>query len=601
MHSPDSDLPLDPDRTQRIQHVSLELEVHHHRYVWILLVYHRDGVETAVLKSGDAIVVGREAPAHVVIPEASLSRRHARFSRRDSSLLVEDLGSTNGTWIGDKRISESIHIEPGIEVSLGGVCAIVSIQSVTGTSDLQQTGVDAHDVFRYALDAEIVRTRFFRRSLAVLFVRSPKTGVHRWCTEFRKQMRPVDRMGLYSTDAVEVLMPEATREEAEVAFRSFLEKRALGLELVCGIATFPQDGASSATLTAASREAAVGAARPSLASPNASIVAQSASMRAVVDTATRLARSSIHVLLQGETGAGKEVIARLIHERSARSKQPMVTVHCGGMALTLTESTLFGHEKGAFTGAIAQHKGVFEVANGGTVFLDEIGELPPSTQATLLRVLESKQIVRVGSTKDIRVDVRIVAATHRDLDAMCERGEFRRDLFFRLNTAPLKLPALRDRPEDIEPLARHFLKRAAEANNVNVPQVDDKAIALLRAYSWPGNVRELRNVMERAVAITESDVITERELPEEMRRVSTVSVPPADDGSAVWPVNEGLHERMKRFEREQIMAALRAVGGRQVEAATSLNVAHRTLQHRMKLLGIKRRSGTYVVADSEED
>jgi len=204
------------------------------------------------------------------------------------------------------------------------------------------------------------------------------------------------------------------------------------------------------------------------------------------------------------TGTGKEVLARLIHEGGPRRDKPLVAVNCGAIPAELLESTLFGHERGAFTGAGQQQKGLFEAADGGTIMLDEVGELPAAAQVALLRVLEEKRVRRVGATREIEVDVRVIAATHRDLEAMVEARSFRRDLFYRLNGVDVTLPPLRARREDIAPLAERFLKKAAKANGREVRSIAPEAMVLLKEYGWPGNVRELRNAVERAVVIAEA-------------------------------------------------------------------------------------------------
>jgi DNA-binding NtrC family response regulator len=272
------------------------------------------------------------------------------------------------------------------------------------------------------------------------------------------------------------------------------------------------------------------------------------------------------------------------------------------------ESTLFGHERGSFTGASQLHKGVFEAADGGTLLLDEVGELSAATQAALLRVLETKRVMRVGSTREVDVDVRILAATHRDLEAMCESGTFRQDLYFRLSTMTLKIPPLRDRSEDIAPLAARFLKQACKANDSAVRAIDRDALSLLERYTWPGNVRELRSAIERAVVIAEGDTIMASDLPDRIRMAGgslpTPMPPPAGGGIAApqaarpdeaaapsadpEPPAGSLKDRLESIEAALVVEALRAAGWNQTEAARRLNLPLRTLQHKIKALGIKK-------------
>jgi len=298
------------------------------------------------------------------------------------------------------------------------------------------------------------------------------------------------------------------------------------------------------------------------------------------------------VLLSGETGSGKEVVARAIHEGGPRASKPLICVNCGGIPAQLVESTLFGHEAGAFTGAGARAKGVFEAADGGTVLLDEIGELPAPAQAALLRVLESRRFSRVGSTEEIEVDVRILAATHRDLEERCRDGRFREDLLYRLNARTLTTPPLRDRPEEIPSLAARFIEQANSDNGCAVVGLDSDALELLARYPWPGNVRELRNAMARAVVIAEGDRIGPADLPERVRGTSLE--PAGTDAEALFaglPAPgevQDLKEELARFEADLILQALEASQGDRTRAAERLGLPVRTLAYKMKAHGIRK-------------
>jgi DNA-binding NtrC family response regulator len=293
----------------------------------------------------------------------------------------------------------------------------------------------------------------------------------------------------------------------------------------------------------------------------------------------------IPVLIQGETGTGKEVVARQIHERGPRAGKPMLCVNCAAIPDQLTESTLFGHEKGAFTGADRRQRGAFERADGGTLLLDEVGELSAGAQASLLRVLETGHISRVGGGEEIPVDVRVLAATHRDLEAMCRAGGFRQDLLFRINTMTLKIPPLRQRGEEIEPLALAFLQQANEANGCQVSGISPEALELLRRHSWPGNVRELRNVIHRAVVIALGPQITPEDLPEELAGAGGPAAAPL-------PIQEqeagdlDFKTRVQQFEIGLIRQALASTSGNQTEAAKLLRIPLRTLAHKVKTFGI---------------
>ena len=289
----------------------------------------------------------------------------------------------------------------------------------------------------------------------------------------------------------------------------------------------------------------------------------------------RVADSSSPVLVTGETGTGKELVARALHEQSPRRKQPFVAVNCGAISPGLMESELFGHIKGAFTGADRERKGLFGAADKGTLFLDEIGELPMELQPKLLRVLQEGEIRQVGANKTTSVDVRVVTATARDLQQEVEEGRFRDDLFYRLNVINLHLPPLRDRREDIPLLAKHFTELAASREGLAVPEIDDDVLETLRAHAWPGNVRELQNFMEKALIFCRGQRLTLKDLPWEVRREPRDS----DD-------NFSLKKAAVRLEKEYIRKALAATEGNRTRAAKLLEISHRALLYKMKDYGI---------------
>jgi transcriptional regulator with GAF, ATPase, and Fis domain len=284
------------------------------------------------------------------------------------------------------------------------------------------------------------------------------------------------------------------------------------------------------------------------------------------------------VLLQGETGTGKELFARTLHEQSPRRTRPLVKVNCAALTPSLVESELFGHEKGAFTGALQRRVGRFELAHGGTLFLDEVGELPPDVQAKLLRVLQEHEMERVGGTHTIRVDVRVVAATNRDLEAEVRANRFRADLFFRLNVFPITIPPLRERRADIPALGAAFLAALAPRLGGTPKTVDADALVYLQTYDWPGNVRELHNVLERASILTRGTVIRRADLPE---LASRSEAPPAPDLE-----RRSLKDRVHAYERSLVVAALRRANGNQSEAARLLRTSRATLQYKMKAFGL---------------
>jgi DNA-binding NtrC family response regulator len=297
----------------------------------------------------------------------------------------------------------------------------------------------------------------------------------------------------------------------------------------------------------------------------AGILTRSPRMQEVLRIVDRVAPTDSSVLVLGESGTGKELVARAIHERSTRASRPFVPIHCGALPREVLESELFGHEKGAFTGALSAKPGLIELADGGTLFLDEIGEMEPDSQVKLLRILESRCFYRVGGTRPRRVDLRLVAATNRDLAEAMKVGQFRQDLYYRINTITVPLPPLRDRPEDVALLALHFV----EANAAYGPKrLGSAALACLEAYTWPGNVRELEHAIERAAILSKGEEIQPADLPPEIARGGAVTAPPAA-GS------------LEAMERQHIVSTLREVGGHRGKAAALLQVDPKTLYRKV--------------------
>jgi two-component system response regulator FlrC len=344
-----------------------------------------------------------------------------------------------------------------------------------------------------------------------------------------------------------LLKPLANPDELRLAVRRVLEERRL---------------ADEATTLRQATEAVF---------PFGEIVAGDPKMQAALELARSVAPTDSTVLVTGETGTGKELVARLIHRWSPRADQAFVAVNCAALAETLLESELFGHEKGAFTGAIAQRRGRFEMAHGGTLFLDEVGEMSPALQAKLLRVLQERTLERVGGTKTVTVDVRVIGATNRDLQQMVATRTFRDDLFYRLSVFPIPLPPLRERPSDIIPLAEHILGQVTRRLGKRIIGFSPEAATTLTQYRWPGNIRELQNVVERAAILCQADHIEPAHL-----NLSAPSLPAADDAPKI----------LKDLEREAIVSALAACHGNRREAAKQLGIGLRTLYIRLREYGI---------------
>lgn len=314
----------------------------------------------------------------------------------------------------------------------------------------------------------------------------------------------------------------------------------------------------------------------------AGMIGTSPAMRELFGMIRAVAPSEASVLVLGESGTGKELVARALHEGSPRSARRLVTVNCAALAENLLESELFGHEKGAFTGAQRQRDGLFVQADGGTMFMDEIGEMPLALQAKLLRALQQGEVQRLGSDRPVRVDVRIIAATNRDLEAEVRSGNFREDLYYRLNVIALRVPALRERPEDIPLLARHFLGRFAQRNRKAFRGFSPRAMDLMLRHDWPGNVRELENAVERAVILAPGDMVTERDLPAGLRAAEAAGGP-GHEGAAH---DSAAGQSLEDAEREAIARTLEQVGHNKSEAARVLGVTRVTLRSKMRKFGL---------------
>jgi DNA-binding NtrC family response regulator len=307
------------------------------------------------------------------------------------------------------------------------------------------------------------------------------------------------------------------------------------------------------------------------------IVGSSAAIKKLHVFLERVAATNATILINGESGTGKELAARMVHALSPRAGRPFVAINCAAVPENLLESEFFGHEKGAFTGAVGRHEGVFERAHTGTLFLDEVAEMAPSTQARMLRVLENRSFTRVGGTEEVKVDVRLIAATHRDLRELVASGSFREDLLYRLSVIQTRLPPLRERREDIPELVRHFCDVLGDDMGRHVARIADDAVEVLTRYRWPGNVRELRNVVERALVLGDGPVLELDDLPPEL----ALAGPPSDAlGASLVKPDKILP--LAELETQAISAALAATGGNKARAAALLGIDRTTLYRKLK-------------------
>lgn len=314
------------------------------------------------------------------------------------------------------------------------------------------------------------------------------------------------------------------------------------------------------------------------------IIAQSQSMKSIFETVKKLANFNTTILITGESGTGKELVARAVHYNSPRRNMPFVAINCGAIPENLMESELFGHKKGAFTDASRDKKGLFEEASGGTIFLDEIGEMPLHLQVKLLRALQEQQIRRVGDEEVIKVDLRVIAATLRNLEDDIIDGRFRDDLYYRLNVVSINIPPLRERPEDIEILSNHFLRKHARALGIEIKTIDSRAMQQLKSYKWRGNVRELENCIERAIVLCEGSAIDFNSLPEIVRNYH------AGGGEKyskdISEDNLSIKQRTRNLEIDLILKALKKTSGNRTHAAKILEISHRALLYKLKEYGL---------------
>jgi len=544
-----------------------------------ILVSGPDVHEAIALPDMGTLSVGRDDDADIRVPDPSSSRQHALL-HVGATVEIEDLGSTNGTRVGATRIParQRIPLSVGQSVIIGGVTLVLQQQWVRST----KARVRSHGYFYDRMIEDCARAEAdAKTSLGLLRVHLDAAADEaRSVDVVAALMRPGDLLATYAPREYEVLLPDSGQDKClEIAERIGRALQEVGVGPSLGVACFPQDGASPGALMAhacakvrGSRDEAAGGA-----------VVCDPAMRAVYQRARQAAQSSANVLILGETGVGKEVLANFIHSESRRAAKPFVKFNCAAMAETLLDSELFGHERGAFTGAVKAHKGVIEAADNGTLFIDEVGEMSPPMQAKLLRALGQGEIVRVGSTAVAKVDVRFIAATNRDLANEVKAGRFREDLFYRLAVFELMVPPLCERKSEIEPLARKFLSDLCMGIGRQPPDISAAAQALLLRYDWPGNIRELRNVIERALALCPGSTITPEHLPQEKLGEISEEAP----NGVVSPVGPESSEELVA-ERRAVEAALEKCAGNQKRAAELLGISRGTLVNRLKQFKIPR-------------
>jgi two-component system response regulator AtoC len=555
-----------------------------------LVVVEGDSVTVHDLPETGSVGVGRGAEANVQLADPSASAQHARLHVAGGRIEIEDLGSRNGVQVRGQRIAagERIALAPGEAAMLGSAVLLVQRKS----RRLQQRRPLPHGYFelRLAEECELAQGGGGGGTFSVARLDVDRDGpADSFLETAAELLRPSDILGTYGPSAYEILLRRTTPEAAERALAPLREKlRQLDANPRLSIAHFPSDGQTAHALI---EKACAGIRPPAASAVRPGVIVLDDRMRQVYRLAEKAAVGTINVLILGETGVGKEILAETVHRASKRAERPFLCLNCAALTENLLESELFGHERGAFTDAKVAKPGLLESAAGGTVFLDEIGEMSASLQAKLLRVIETKQVTRVGGLRPIPIDVRFLAATHRDLVQEIRDKRFRSDLYYRLNGLSLEIPPLRERRLEIRPLADAFLADfAKQSGQTRAPRVTEEAAALLESYAWPGNIRELRNVMERALLLSDGGAVEPDHLPLETLGTKADPALPFSGGDIFDDpgVPEVALSPEQSAERARVLDALRAEGGNQSRAARRLGISRNTLLARLETFGIPR-------------
>ena len=565
----------------------------------VLVVMSSTGVTEFDLLPGE-LTVGRSPTCQIAIDSVSVSRAHARVDVSAAGILVHDLQSTNGTFVNGTHVTEPVPLRDGDAVRFGEIVAHVKARRATPSA---ADKIISEHAFEQRIAEEADRCVRYDRSLAVLAIETATSAASVQIV-VSSLLRSLDTAVVRGAERIDVLAPECDRDQAAIMARRLVDGLAAAdIRVRIGVATFPGDAPSPSSLGAAAEMAlasvtigAVGTAREGvrhLSLGGREVVLAEPAMTRLFAMIERVGRTNAPVLVRGETGSGKEIVAEAVHELSTRACRRLIRINCAAMPSHLVESELFGHVRGAFSGADRDKAGLFEEAVGGTLFLDEIGELEYGLQAKLLRVLEDGRIRRVGATSETFVDVRVIAATNRDLKVETQHGRFRLDLYYRLTAIVLHVPPLRERTREIPLLVERFVLEATVGREP--PRVSPQAMALLRAHTWPGNVRELRNVIQRALVACDDDEIRPEHihldaavLDGAVRQRRASQRPPFDEPMIKVPrVSSALSEDLRELEKQRIVAALEECGGNQTHAAKLLQMPRRTLVYKLRALDIR--------------
>ncbi|CAN5867573.1 hypothetical protein BH11MYX4_BH11MYX4_37260 [soil metagenome] len=563
-----------------------------------------DQVTAHPLPASGEIALGRGAD--IVIPHVNISRRHVAV-RAGASLEVSDLGSTNATTL------DGAALEPNVWMPLrAGDIVVAGGEALIMIHDGEARSVPTRHIGREWLEREVSeRVSEYERSgtpFGVLTVTSRST--RRWIDVLAGVLLDRDRLVVMGDTEAALVLANRTEDQAQAIQRTLdAHLGRIAANAKVGLRHCPDDGTTTEAIVG--EPVADNRLHRTTMRPTGPLV-RNAAMVNLYSLVDEVAPSHVTVLILGETGVGKDVLANALHVRSPRAAAAFVSLNCGAMPETLLESELFGHERGAFTGAVTSKPGLLETAEGGTIFLDEVGEMPLATQAKFLRVLEDRTVRRVGALKPRAIDVRVVSATNRDLQKDIAQGRFRADLSYRLNGLSFVVPPLRERADEIAVLAAHFITNAAAVLGKPVPKLGGEALACLEAYPWPGNIRELRNVIERAVLLSRGRSITPDLFPPELnvqpaRSATTTGKPaPAPAGIDVDEVDEvdagpttfppagntrRLLEAVELIEKAGIIDALAKCNGNQTRAAQLLGISRRVLINRIERYDLPRPRG----------
>jgi two-component system, NtrC family, response regulator AtoC len=552
------------------------------------VIVHEEGVTSHPLPEGATrLTIGRAEGCDIVIDDPLLSRVHAALHITGAAFAVEDLGSANGTFLRESRLAPGERTSLGLNEAVGLGSAMLIVQPRFRA--LRATWVRGHDYFEGRLGEECARARRRQRSFALLHMHItesiPEDRVASVCAEV---LDGSDVVGRYGNDRYEALLVEDADEVESVVEQLVRELGADHARI--GTAIYPRDGLDPDTLMTRAIADARGEGDDRAGTDK--LILLDSAMKNLYELANRVARGDISVLITGETGAGKEILAAHIHSRSPRADKPFLCLNCAALPETVLESELFGHEKGAFTGAVTGKAGLLETAHEGTVLLDELGELSLAAQAKLLRVIEERRVLRVGGLKPRDIEVRFLAATNRDLEEEVANGRFREDLYYRIAGVTLSIPPLRSRRSEIVPLAERYGANYASKLGLARPiEIHPSARAFLETYTWPGNIRELKNMIERAVLLS-GGVVTLDHLPVDKLKSAHLSrprpAPAATDAAQESAPRATAPSGAAAEERDKIIQILSECGGNQTQAARRLGISRTTLSKRLEELDIPR-------------